>query len=142
VCTVGQLSVWPGAGNVIAGAVNLTVDIRSRHDGVRSAVVADVAEAVRSIAERRGVGHSIALKHEADALECSRDLRSRLEEAVGAVNTRLAPSSARAPLLVSGAGHDGMALAQLCEVGMVFVRCRGGVSHSPLEHTDPAGACL
>lgn len=41
------------------------------------------------------------------------------------------------PLLVSGAGHDGMALSGLCEVGMLFVRCRGGVSHSPLEHVEP-----
>jgi allantoate deiminase len=35
VCTVGQTSVWPGASNVIAGAVNFTVDIRSRADAVR-----------------------------------------------------------------------------------------------------------
>ena len=40
VCTVGRLSVWPGASNVIAGRVNLTVDIRSRQDAVRKGAFA------------------------------------------------------------------------------------------------------
>ena len=51
---------------------------------------------------------------------------------MAAVNAQHAPP-APAPRLVSGAGHDGLALAGFCQVGMVFVRCRGGVSHSPLE---------
>ena len=40
--------------------------------------------------------------------------------------------------MVSGAGHDALALKDLTEIGMLFVRCRGGVSHSPLEHVEPA----
>ena len=53
-------------------------------------------------------------------------------------------ADAPTPLLVSGAGHDGMALSELCEVGMLFVRCRGGVSHSPLEFVsaDDVGAAI
>lgn len=43
---------------------------------------------------------------------------------------------ATAPVLVSGAGHDGLAMADLCPVHMLFVRCRGGVSHSPAEHVE------
>jgi allantoate deiminase len=38
--------------------------------------------------------------------------------------------------LPSGAGHDAMALADLTNVGMIFVRCRGGVSHHPDEHVS------
>ncbi len=68
-------------------------------------------------------------QHEAGALECSPTLQRSLEAAVTAQHASLTP----APRLVSGAGHDGLALASLCPVGMVFVRCRGGVSHSPLE---------
>ena len=41
-------------------------------------------------------------------------------------------------MLLSGAGHDAMALAEAgVPVGMVFVRCRGGVSHNPAEHAAP-----
>jgi allantoate deiminase len=35
--------------------------------------------------------------------------------------------------LVSGAGHDGVTMASLTEVGMLFVRCKGGISHNPAE---------
>ncbi|PRQ30883.1 putative allantoate deiminase [Rosa chinensis] len=38
------------------------------------------------------------------------------------------------PILISGAGHDAMALSHLTKVGMLFVRCRRGLSHSPEEH--------
>jgi len=42
--------------------------------------------------------------------------------------------------LVSGAGHDAMNMAALCPTAMLFVRCRGGVSHNPAEHVEPADA--
>jgi allantoate deiminase len=35
--------------------------------------------------------------------------------------------------LASGAGHDGLAMAALCPIGMLFVRCRAGISHNPAE---------
>jgi allantoate deiminase len=35
--------------------------------------------------------------------------------------------------LASGAGHDAMAMAAICPVGMIFLRCKGGISHNPLE---------
>ena len=42
--------------------------------------------------------------------------------------------------LMSGAGHDAMAMASLGPVAMLFVRCAGGISHHPAEHVDPADA--
>ena len=39
--------------------------------------------------------------------------------------------------LASGAGHDAMAIASLCDVGMIFVRCKGGISHHPAESVAP-----
>ena len=44
---------------------------------------------------------------------------------------------AEALRLGSGAGHDGQAMAKLCPIGMLFVRCRGGISHHPMEYTNP-----
>ena len=69
-------------------------------------------------------------------MECSPALRDTFEAAVAAVNERHAPGAA-VPMLVSGAGHDGLAMTDLCPVSMLFVRCRGGVSHSPAEFTAP-----
>ena len=42
--------------------------------------------------------------------------------------------------LPSGAGHDGMAMTDIADVGMIFVRCRGGISHHPDEHVELADA--
>jgi allantoate deiminase/N-carbamoyl-L-amino-acid hydrolase len=35
--------------------------------------------------------------------------------------------------LPSGAGHDGMAMIAIADIGMLFVRCKGGISHNPAE---------
>ena len=35
--------------------------------------------------------------------------------------------------LPSGAGHDGLAMIALCPIAMLFVRCKGGISHNPAE---------
>ena len=42
--------------------------------------------------------------------------------------------------LPSGAGHDGMAMIDIADVAMIFVRCRGGISHHPDEHVELADA--
>ncbi len=38
--------------------------------------------------------------------------------------------------LTSGAGHDGHAMHALTDIAMLFVRCRGGISHNPNEYAD------
>jgi allantoate deiminase len=42
--------------------------------------------------------------------------------------------------LPSRAGHDGMAMVDIADVGMIFVRCRGGINHHPDEHVELADA--
>jgi allantoate deiminase len=82
-------------------------------------------------------------QHSAAATPCDTELTSQLERATrSAVSAMTTPggsghrfeSTMATPVLMSGAGHDAMAMAWLTKVGMVFVRCRGGVSHSPEEH--------
>ena len=64
---------------------------------------------------------------------CAPWLRNQISEAVAA-------EGFRAFELPSGAGHDGMAMIDVADVAMLFVRCRAGVSHHPDEHVDPADA--
>ena len=42
----------------------------------------------------------------------------------------------------SGAGHDAMQMAKTTAAGMIFVPSRRGISHNPLEWTDPADIAL
>ncbi|EFJ50254.1 hypothetical protein VOLCADRAFT_58608, partial [Volvox carteri f. nagariensis] len=120
VCTVGEVQVWPGASNVISGHTGFSVDIRSKTDQMRNLAVARLLQAVETTCKRRDVACKVNRKHDAAAV---------LSDPEGLESV---------PVLVSGAGHDAMAIAEaIPKMGMMFVRCRGGVSHSPLEHVEP-----
>ena len=126
VATVGRLEVWPGATNVIPGHVQFSIDLRAPSDLNRAAALADIEARISAIAATRGVRVSIAKSHEANAYLCDPNIVAGLAQAVEAVG--VLPR-----LLPSGAGHDTMAMGNLCPAGMLFVRCKGGVSHNPLE---------
>ena len=126
VATVGRFDVWPDATNVIPGHVQFSIDVRSPDDQRRAAALADLEARITAIAASRGVRVSIAKPHDANAFACDPSIIADLKKAVEAVGV---PPR----LLPSGAGHDSMVMGKLCPAGMLFVRCKGGVSHNPLE---------
>lgn len=131
VATVGALTVSPGAANVIPGQVVHTLDVRHARDGVRREALFALGRVAKRIAKQRGL--SVAWQRTQDncAVECSVGLTALLERSVKAVQgTSLS--------LVSGAGHDGVVMAALTPVAMLFVRCRDGLSHHPDEYASPA----
>jgi allantoate deiminase len=126
VATVGRFDVWPDATNVIPGHVQFSIDVRSPDDKRRAAALADLEARITAIAASRGVRVSIAKPHDANAFACDPSIIADLKKAVEAIGV---PPC----LLPSGAGHDSMVMGKLCPAGMLFVRCKGGVSHNPLE---------
>jgi allantoate deiminase len=134
--TVGILEVRDGTGNVIPGEVEFTADIRSGDDATRRAAEADVFARVEAIAKRRGVTVETSKIHEVHAVGCAQWLQDRLAQSIAACG--LHPRR-----LPSGAGHDAMILAEVTDVGMLFVRCgAGGVSHNPAETVTAEDADL
>jgi allantoate deiminase len=130
--TVGILKVKDATRNVIPGEVEFTVDIRSAEDAVREAAERDVFDAFEAIAARRGVAVERTKTHGVHAVPCADWLQDRVAASVEAVGVK-------ARRLPSGAGHDAMILAEICDVGMLFVRCgAGGVSHNPAETVTAA----
>ena len=133
VATVGQIEAAPGAANVIAGEARFSLDIRAgdavRRDAAARAIEARFAE----IAQQRDLGLTIERVHDLPASPCAPALIALLDAATQGAGKRV-------HRLVSGAGHDAMVLAALCPTAMLFIRCRGGVSHHPAEHVDPADA--
>lgn len=135
VATVGRIEAGPGAVNVIPGRAGFSVDIRAPDDGVREAGVREMERLVAAVAARRQVSASIEHTHDAKATRCDPALADRLEASL----RRLGLPARRLP---SGAGHDAMAVAPLVPVGMLFVRCRGGISHNPAESITAEDAGL
>ncbi|XP_059625533.1 allantoate deiminase 1 isoform X2 [Cornus florida] len=135
VCTVGEISSWPSASNVIPGQVIFTIDMRAMDDMGREAIIYEYSNRMHQICDRRSVSCVIERKHEANAVVCDTGLSSQLRSAASTALKRMVGENlVDVPLLMSGAGHDAMAMSHLTKVGMMFVRCRGGVSHSPAEH--------
>jgi len=133
--TVGKLAVaGGGAINVIPGAAEFTVDLRSGDDARRRAALADVEAECRAIAARRRVALAWEPFFELAAAPCDARLQAQWAAAVAAHGVAVRH-------LPSGAGHDAMEFAKLAPIAMLFVRCgNGGVSHSPRETLDPEDA--
>lgn len=134
VATVGTLSCSPGAVNVIAAEVALTLDIRGPQDCHVDQLLASLLAQAQVIAAQRGLTFSSEEFYRISATECNMALRQRINASIDRVQ-------GRSLLLPSGAGHDAIAVAECWPVGMLFVRCKGGVSHHPDEsvtHSDIA----
>lgn len=127
VATVGRLEVRPGAANVIAGGAELSLDIRHPADGDRREALRMLRSAADRVAHKRGLKVSFQVVQDNPSVACSPGLTGLLAESVRSRQGKLL-------LLPSGAGHDGVVLSSLVPVAMLFVRCRGGVSHNPEEH--------
>jgi hydantoinase/carbamoylase family amidase len=125
--TVGMLQVPDGATNVVPGRALFSIDIRAEQDAAREAAVRDVLAEMEAVAKRRNVTLSINRTHDAASVPCADWLQQQLEAAIASLELPVRR-------LPSGAGHDGMAIAALTDVAMLFVRCgNGGISHHPDE---------
>jgi allantoate deiminase len=125
--TVGMVRAEPGATNVIPGRCTFTIDMRCASDEHRRIGVAAAVRNIEHVAGERGLAPQIDVVHEQGMTPCSDWLQTQITAAITRQGFR--PIS-----LPSGAGHDGMAIAAITDIGMIFVRCRGGVSHHPDEH--------
>jgi len=131
VATVGRISAMPGAVNVVPGEVRFSIDSRTPSDAALAGLVAEIDATCAAIASRRGLDFACTPFMQAPATAMDDGLQQALADAAQRVGIA-------APRIPSGAGHDAVAMARLCPVGMLFVRCAGGISHNPAESVaDP-----
>jgi hydantoinase/carbamoylase family amidase len=125
--TVGEIRASPGASNVIPGVVEFSVDVRAGNDGARTAAADEIRRRLRQVGLKRGLVVGMETMQEKPVATCAPRLRQAIATAINSVTGK------RPRELVSGAGHDGQAMIHLADIGMIFVRCRAGISHNPLE---------
>jgi len=135
VATVGKLDVLPGAINVIPGDVMFTVDVRAPKDDLRKSAVTEIIAEIEATCKKRKITCTIEKLQEQDVAACAAWLMAQMDAAVAAEGLPVRR-------LPSGAGHDGMAMQELADIVMLFVRCKGGISHNPAESIteEDAGA--
>ena len=124
--TVGKIEAQPGAGNVIAGSVQMSLDVRHPNNEVRAEAVKHLLDSAQKIAARRGLAASSELRLDQAAVAMDARMVEMLACAVkagGFVEHRMH----------SGAGHDAMVMAERMPAAMLFLRSPGGISHHPDE---------
>ena len=131
--TVGKIEALPGAINVIPGRVRFSVDVRAPTDAQRERAAEAIRGAFADIARRRQVRLDMQLLWEAKTAPCASWLQDQIGAAIAAENIGVRR-------LPSGAGHDGMAMIAIADIGMLFVRCKDGISHNPAEAITEADA--
>jgi allantoate deiminase len=127
VATVGRIEAQPGAINIIPALVRFTLDLRAASDTARDSAIEGFAAGCRAIAERRRLGVAIDPIHRIATTPADETIQAGLARAVEEIG-------AKPVAIPSGAGHDGLMMSKLCPFGMLFVRCKAGVSHNPAEH--------
>jgi allantoate deiminase len=124
--TVGTIEVTPGASNVIPGQVRFSIDVRHPEDADRADAVSRLERQVREVAASRSLAAEWRIARDHAAVRCDTALTTRLVQAVAAAGLPV-------ERLPSGAGHDAVVMSEIVPVGMLFIRCAGGISHHPDE---------
>jgi len=126
VATVGKIHAHPGATNVIPGRAQLTLDVRSGDRAALLVATRRMLDLAEEIATGRKLEVRIAVDARNEPVMCDDGLVRLLSRAIEDAGYSLAP-------LTSGAGHDGVEISRIAPIGMLFVRCKGGISHNPAE---------
>lgn len=128
--TVGALKIEPGVINAVPGRAELAVDIRGTSAPSKNQVARMVKQRARAIAKQRGIGVEVLTIREEDPVPLDKRLLRVSREVCDekGIDYEIMPS---------GAGHDAMQMAKITPAGMIFVPSKRGISHNPLEWTDP-----
>jgi ureidoglycolate amidohydrolase len=130
VATVGVCEVFPGAVNSIPSKVRLETDIRDIDAARRDRVIDALRAACTDVSARRGVTVTTELVNADPPATCDEEILAALED-----SAKAAGKSYRK--MVSRAYHDSLFMARIAPVAMLFIPCRGGVSHRPDEYASP-----
>jgi allantoate deiminase len=137
--TVGQLEAFPGAVNIVPGEAHLSLDLRGEFDESRDRVWNAISRDLDGIMGRRGLRWRAREVHNAPAVMCAPLLQDVVREGIRGALPDIPDDPAT---LFSPAGHDGMSIGAITDVGMLFLRNPDGISHHPDEAVSSADVAL
>jgi N-carbamoyl-L-amino-acid hydrolase len=130
VATTGVCQVFPGAVNSVPSRATIEIDVRDIDGARRDAVIVTIRQACDRMAARRGVTVTIEPINADPPAACSPEI---VELIANACETR----GLRAQRMISRAYHDSLFMSRIAPTAMIFIPCRGGVSHRPDEYSSP-----
>lgn len=133
--TVGSLTVFPNSRNIIPERVSFTVDLRDIDMERRGARERQLRAIIGQVAAEHGLTYTLREDTNSEPRFCADWIQSLMHECADVMGVE-------PPRLMSGPFHDSLAMSYVCDYGMIFVRCKDGISHNPLEYSSPEDISL
>jgi allantoate deiminase/N-carbamoyl-L-amino-acid hydrolase len=127
--TVGTMQVFPGSRNIIPEEVSFTIDLRDIDMERRNKCEKELRKQIADITTLHNLHCEISEDTNSEPRYCASWIQDLIEK--NCKNLGL-----DAPRLMSGPFHDSLPLSYVCDYGMIFVRCKDGISHNPLEYSS------
>jgi len=125
VSNVGRMEVFPGGVNIIPGKVTMSIDIRDVSKDRCEGILEKLKSFANEMSAKRGLAIQFIEKTRVQQAKCS-------EEVIAIAKSEAKNMNIKYLDMISGAGHDAQLIVNICDIGMIFVRSRGG-SHNPDE---------
>ncbi|WP_254512577.1 M20 family metallo-hydrolase [Anatilimnocola floriformis] len=131
VATVGILDVHPHAINSIPSRAEMTVDVRDIDLQRRDLVLEVIKRYAAEVAQNRGMKMNLEMINADPPAKCDVQVIAAIQAAAEEAKLPALP-------MISRAYHDSLFMALIAPTSMIFIPCRGGVSHRPDEYASPA----
>ena len=129
VATVGTMNVFPASRNIIAEEVTFTIDLRDIDLDRRNRYEKQLMEKIEIIAKKHKLTYTISEDTNSAPRYCADWIKT-------IIHSECASLGLDAPEIMSGPFHDALSLSYVCDYGMIFIRCKDGISHNPLEYSS------
>ncbi|UAL54721.1 M20 family metallo-hydrolase [Metabacillus sp. CT-WN-B3] len=126
--TVGSMKIFPDSRNIIPEKVSFTIDLRDIEIERRDFIENLLRKKIHTISELHGLTYTISEDTNSEPRYCSERIMKIMKNESSHIG--LNPIE-----LMSGPFHDSLAMSYECEYGMIFVRCKDGISHNPKEYS-------
>ncbi len=127
--TVGTLNIFPASRNIIPEEVTFTVDLRDIDLDRRNRYEKQLRDRIEAICAKHKLTYEISEDTKSDPRYCADWIKE-------IIHTECQKLQLDEIELMSGPFHDALALSYACDYGMIFVRCKDGISHNPLEYSS------
>ena len=124
--TVGTIQVFPASRNIIPEKVTFTIDLRDIDLERRNRYEKQLRDRIETITQKHQLRYEIVEDTNSEPRYCANWIKEIIHKQCNILKLE-------APELMSGPFHDALALSYACDYGMIFVRCKDGISHNPLE---------
>lgn len=127
--TVATINVFPASRNIIAEEAVFTVDLRDIDLNRRNIYERQLMDKIETITKKHRLTYTIKEDTNSEPRYCADWIKEIIKNNCEDLHLD-------APELMSGPFHDALALSYACDYGMIFVRCKDGISHNPLEYSS------